>query len=121
MGTGLANFPDFAWMHNEMVAQGDGDKKIYIGEYGFSTTQTWMLAVPDATRADHLKRAYAVAQNAGYISGLSWYSYVEDAPWAIVNSNLNESLTFQAFREVTPTTPLLRCPLLISAPSPRVP
>jgi hypothetical protein len=41
-------------MHEEMVAQGDGEKQIYIGEYGFSHADTWMKAVPDATRADWL-------------------------------------------------------------------
>jgi hypothetical protein len=104
-GPASANFTDFAWMRNEMVAQGDGAKEIYIGEYGFSTTQTWMQAVPDATRADYLKRAYTVARNTDYISGLSWFSYVEEPPWATVDPNLNESLTFQAFREVASEAP----------------
>ena len=90
-------------MHEEMVAQGDGEKQIYIGEYGFSHADTWMKAVPDATRADWLRRAYGIAGQTEYISGLSWFSLYEIPPWNIIEPSTNaESLTFGAFREITP-------------------
>ena len=53
MGRGILTLGALT-LSEEMVAQGDGEKQIYIGEYGFSHADTWMKAVPDATRADWL-------------------------------------------------------------------
>lgn len=88
-------------MKEVMDHRGDAHKRAYLGEFGYSHERTWMQAVPDETRATWLKRAYELAKARPWVSGLSWYSYYEHAPWAIVASDGTESWTFKAFREVT--------------------
>jgi aryl-phospho-beta-D-glucosidase BglC (GH1 family) len=103
------NFLGIKKVKAAMDAQGDSGKPIFLGEYGFPTTDTWMKGVPDQTRASYLKSAYTNARNLPYVEGMSWYHYrpnSADAPeWAIVHTNLNETMTFQALREITGREP----------------
>ena len=104
-GTLDQNFLGIKKIKSTMDDRRDFGKPIFLGEYGFSTTDTWMKGVPDQTRASYLKSAYARARKLPYIEGLSWYNYRSnsaDAPeWSLVDTDLNETMTFQALREAT--------------------
>jgi len=52
-----------------------------IGEYGF-TTVAWEAfgAVPEATRAQYLTEAFALAAQTGYVDGFCWF-YPYTTPW----------------------------------------
>ena len=108
-GTVNQNFSGIEKIKSTMDRQGDSRKSIFIGEYGFSTSDTWMEAVPDWRRALYLKRAYAQARALPYVEGMSWYSYrpnSANAPeWSIVDANLNESMTYRALKQVTGAEP----------------
>ena len=82
----------------------EGNKKVFIGEFGYSTERTWMPAVPDRRRALYLKRAYAIAQELPYVSGMSWYSFLPESTvgseWTILDGDLEPSLTYQALKQV---------------------
>jgi hypothetical protein len=95
------NFLGFVRMKELMEDEGDPGKDLFLSEYGFSTTDTWMNAVPDARRALYLKRAYELARQRPYVEGLSWYAFHQDPEWAIVDENLNPTLTFRAYEQVT--------------------
>ncbi len=95
------NFLGIDKMKEVMDQRGDSHKRAYLGEFGYSHEKTWMQAVPDETRAVWLRKAYELAKARPWVSGLSWYSYYEDDPWAMVAFDGTESLTFKAFREVT--------------------
>lgn len=96
------NFLGIRRLKSLMDEREGADKQIYIGEYGFSTTRTWMEAVPDDLRAQYLRDAYALAAAEGYVTGMSWYGFVPNtgtpAEWATVDAELNPSLTFEALR-----------------------
>ncbi len=99
------NFLGFRRMKELMDNQEGSDKSLFISEYGFSTTDTWMKAVPDYRRALYLKRAYDLARGAPYVKGLSWYAYHpnnNDTPaWAMLDENLEPGLTYKAYRQTT--------------------
>jgi len=99
------NFLGIRRMKAAMDGQGDAGKSIYLGEYGFPTTDTWVKAVPDYRRALYLKRAYALARDLPYVTGLSWYYYrpssTDGAEWSIVDSSWNTSLTYRALKQIT--------------------
>jgi len=80
-GTMDENFLGFEKLHDLMAQEGEGWKHIYIGEYGFSTASGNVFGpVSDATRAQYLTEAFALAAQTGYVDGLCWYhSYV--TPW----------------------------------------
>jgi polysaccharide biosynthesis protein PslG len=99
------NFLGVVHMKELMDDEVDLGKDLYLSEYGFSTSDTWMKAVPDRRRALYLKRAYKLARSLPYVDGLSWYAYhpnAHDAPeWTIVGKNFKPSLTFRAYKQVT--------------------
>ena len=103
------NFAGLRKMKAVMDAKGETGKPIRLGEYGFSTEDTWMKAVPDYRRALYLKRAYALARTLPYVEGMSWYAYFPTSTsgpqWSIVDANLNESMTFRALRQTTGSEP----------------
>jgi hypothetical protein len=59
------NFLGLKKLMTSMNANGDYAKKMYVGEYGFSHNQTWMIALPDDRRGLRLKRAYTLAKGLG--------------------------------------------------------
>jgi hypothetical protein len=99
------NFLGITRMKSTMDARGDAGKRIFLGEYGFSTTDTWMKAVPDYRRALYLKRAYEQARSLPYVEGMSWYYYrpssTDGAEWSITDSDWNPSLTYRALAQAT--------------------
>lgn len=100
-----ANFLGFVRMKELMENQDDQGKSLFLSEYGFSTTHTWMNAVPDRRRALYLKRAYELARDVPHVEGLSWFAYHHKPAWAIVDESLDPSLTFRAYRQVTGAEP----------------
>ncbi len=88
-----------------MDEQGDTGKFVYLGEYGFSTVDTWMRAVPDSRRALYLKRAYFLARDLPYVEGMRWFAYhptdSTGPEWTILNAGLNETMTFRALEQTT--------------------
>jgi hypothetical protein len=59
------NFLGFTRMHEVLEREGEGDKPVYLGEYGFSTT--WY----------------------------DFLTYYGNAPWAIVDANGRTGATFE--------------------------
>ena len=80
-GTMDENFMGIEMLHNLLVAEGEGWKHLYIGEYGFTTT-TWEAFGPvrDSIRAQYLTDAFSLAAKTGYVDGLCWY-YTYTTPW----------------------------------------
>ena len=101
------NFLGFRRMKALMNDKGDSGKNLLISEYGFSTEDTWMKAVPDSRRALYLKRTYELARSFPYVQGLSWYAYHpsigDPAEWTMVDENLDPTLTYRALKQVTGT------------------
>jgi len=97
------DFGGLALMKQTMDARGDQGKGIAVGEYGFSTSNTWMHAVPDALRALYAKRALADAASLPYVTEMSWYTLLPtsaDGPeWAILTTNFQPSATYRALQQ----------------------
>ena len=100
------NFIAFTRMHDVLVEHGEGDKLLYLGEYGFSTTETWMDPVPDERRARYLVEAFTIAERYPYVLGLNWYDFLPyddaQAAWAIMEQDGRPTATFEALRELEP-------------------
>lgn len=92
-------------MKSAMERNGDQNKSIFVGEFGYSTIDTWMEAVPDYRRAFYLKRAYTVAHELPYVTGMSWYAYLPgssvEEEWTIVDPDFEPSLTYRALKQAT--------------------
>jgi hypothetical protein len=103
-GTIDRNFIGFRRLKGIVDARDARPKPVYIGEYGFSTRNTWMPAVPDRVRARFLRHAYNLAASRGWVTGMAWYGFVPNTAtgpeWTIVDSNLNPSRTYKALRKV---------------------
>jgi hypothetical protein len=114
------NFLGFRKLKQLMGARESVDKPVFIGEYGFSTTDTWMGAVPDHVRAQHLRDAYNLAAAEGYVTAMSWYAFVPNTAtgpeWTLVDGQLNPGQSFEALRNA----PSGDVPTLIT-PAPRTP
>ena len=60
----------------ELVRRREGrGKPLNLGEFGYSTTATWMDPVADATRAGWLEIAFRLADRDSFVRGLTWYTY----------------------------------------------
>jgi hypothetical protein len=98
------NFIGFRRLKRIVDTRDSRAKGVYIGEYGFSTKNTWMPAVSDRLRARYLRHAYNLAAAEKYVSGLAWYGFVPNSAtppeWSIVDARLNPSRTFKALRTV---------------------
>jgi hypothetical protein len=113
------NFTGFVRMKALMVAEGDPDKKIYIGEYGWPVSQypadqdNDSGAVTEEQRASWIPTAYRLAGESGDVLAMSWYVFYPspyDTPaWAlVVNPNGStdptthwlETPSFKAFARV---------------------
>jgi len=101
------SFGGIAEMRRVMEENGDHDKPIYIGEFGYSTVDIpsfGLKGIPDPKRALYLKRAYALARDLPYVEEIVWYAYLptaDNAEWSIVGPELNSSATFRALRQAT--------------------
>lgn len=101
------SFGGIAEMKRVMEENGDRDKPVFIGEFGYSTVDIpsfGLKGIPDSKRALYLKRAYALARDLPYVEEMVWYAYLptaDNAGWSIVGPELNPSLTFRALRQTT--------------------
>jgi len=99
-----SNFWGYRKMRDILVDHGDSHKKIYIGEFGYSTKPSWTPPITDEQRAVWLKKAFEIAnQSSGYLSGLEWYSYYSDTGRGFNIFDLatdQKTLTFKALAEV---------------------
>ncbi len=75
------NFTGFSGLHEVMDQNGDGDKPIYITQFGYSTRAGGdRNAVPDDLRAQYLTQAFKQATCSSYVSTFSWYA-LHPTPW----------------------------------------
>lgn len=99
------SFGGIKTMKSAMEQNGDSDKPIFIGEFGYSTADTWMEAVPEYRRALYLKRSYDIVRELPYVLGMSWYAYIPGSSvgeeWAILNEDLEPSMTYRALKQAT--------------------
>ena len=106
------NFLGFRSMKELMDDEGDLGKKLFIGEYGMPTTNSWgQGAVSDERRGLYLKRAYELARAEPYVEGMTWYAFHDPVKvavppeWTLLAPDYTPSLTFRAFRQVTGAEP----------------
>lgn len=104
-GTIDRNFTGYRMLKKFLVSKGETGKKLYIGEYGFSTTGAWGTAgVPDRQRADFMRQAYRIAAGDAYFEAFSWYCFivtnVDPEGWAMLDIAMRPSLTYAALTEV---------------------
>lgn len=80
--------------------RGLGNKRLWLGEYGFSTTRTWMAPVPDERRAVFLMEALDRIRSDPRVAGMVWYAYLPhsatDQEWAIADHDGRVSVTLRA-------------------------
>lgn len=101
------NFLGIDRLYSEMVRQGDGDKQIYLGEFAYSAVPTWMGEVPDDRRAFYLRRAFELAAQRPYVSGLAWFLWSEDEPddswhgWTLLEYPAIPTRSYQELAELT--------------------
>lgn len=101
------SFAGIAKIKATMERNGDPEKPIYIGEFGYTTLDDELAnvrGIPDTKRSLYLKRAYALARDLPYVEEMVWYAYLppaDNAGWSIVGPNLNPSLTFRALEQTT--------------------
>lgn len=90
-------------MKRVMDERGDAGKLVFVGEFGYSTTETFMPAIPDAVRAGHLVRAVEISRSLPYVSGICWYGFVPGVAigpeWTLVDEGLRPNETYRALAE----------------------
>lgn len=97
-------------LHEVMEAAGDGDRGLYLGEFGYSTKpRGGDIGTPDALRATYAAQALGVATCTPYVVALSWY-YLHPTPWddpswTLVDEQGETSATFDALASWTATRP----------------
>jgi hypothetical protein len=81
-------------VHDVMAANGDGDKKIWFTEFGWSShantvgASNWMLGVTEAQQGDYLVRAIEYARlHFPYVSNMFWYDERNQVGQDIQNAN----------------------------------
>lgn len=102
------SFAGLRGMKTVMDENGDAEKGIFVGEFGYpdrATEEAWMKPVPDRRRALYLKRAYAIAEDLPFVLGLTWYAYVPGSAvgdeWAILDADLDPGPTYVALAQAT--------------------
>ena len=97
------NFLGMQSMMDVMAAHGDGAKRIYVGEFGYSTTTyNGFPGVSDAQRAAWVPEAFSAAASLNDVQAISWYYYfptpTDGSNWAIMSSNWTPSATYDALK-----------------------
>ena len=81
-------------------ANGHAGKRLWLGEYGFSTTTTWMPAVPDHRRGWYAVAALIATAGNPRVSALNWYGLLPSigvpAEWAIIAGDGTPSATYRS-------------------------
>ena len=101
LGTEDLTFTGFRDLHDVMVENGDGDRGLYLGEFGYSTApQDGYDGVPDAQRARYLPQALDLAACDASVAGLGWYylhpTRWDDPAWTLLDQRLRPSRTYDA-------------------------
>jgi len=73
-------FPAIREIKKTMDAHGDGDKQVWITEFGFSTT-TQTGGVSEAQQAAYLEKAYAYVDRLPWVHSAFWYA-ARNSPFA---------------------------------------
>jgi O-antigen/teichoic acid export membrane protein len=99
-------FTGYRDLHDVMAANGDGDRGLYLGEFGYSTTaQDGYHAVPDEQRARYLPQALDLAACDRFVTAVGWYylhpTRWDDPAWTLLDERLRPSLTYDALVEWT--------------------
>lgn len=81
-------------VHDVMVANGDGDTKVWFTEFGWSShantdgLPNWQLGVTEAQQGDYLVRAIEYAKaHYPYVTNMFWYDERNEANTDIQNAN----------------------------------
>ena len=85
-----------------MVANGDGDKQVWITEYGAKTTGGGVTVSP-AVAAAMLREAVDLAEDTPWAGPLLWYSYQDNTlepGFGMLDPNGNRRAAYYAFREL---------------------
>ena len=111
-GTMDYNFLGFEKLHALMASYGEGYKRIYITEYGFTTAGFYGFpAISDATRAAYLRQAFALVDKIPYVTAFNWFclyanpdnGLVNGPGWAMLEGaypDWQPSATYDAFKSV---------------------
>jgi hypothetical protein len=91
-------------LHQVLVDNGDGQKPVYITQFGYSTEAAeGRKAVPDELRASYLTRALEQATCVHYVPVFSWYALQPtrwDPPdYALLDEQNRPNLTYEALAE----------------------
>ncbi len=119
-GTINANFGGIDAMTKMLDSKNRSDAHLWLGEFGYSTTTTWMQAVPDSRRALFLLMAANLIRNNPRVSGLIWFGFLPysamGAEWSIMTLDGTPSRTFMALRSADPSSAPRSYPAVGSAP-----
>jgi polysaccharide biosynthesis protein PslG len=91
-------------VYNTMVRNGDGAKKVWLTEFGYST-YSGTYGVSEAEQAEYLTKAYAKAATWPYVQALFWYQFrnwSSSNEWlsnlGLVSSSFIEKPAYAAFK-----------------------
>lgn len=89
-----------------MDRNGDLDKPIFCGEFGYTTAgNSWFTGSADHRRAIFLKQGYFRARQLPYVEGMNWFALHPapgaDAAWTMLDGNDAPNRTYRALAEAT--------------------
>lgn len=92
-------------IYKTMLANGDGAKKIWLTEFGYSS-YTGSYGVTEAQQAEYLTKAFKKAESLPYVQAAFWYRlrdwYTEGDDWGshlgLVSSTFSAKPVFAAFK-----------------------
>ena len=105
LGVVNRNFTGYTALKRFLEGRREPGKKLYIGEYGFSTGGAWGYpGVSDTQRGQYLAQAYRTAQAAGYFEAFGWYCFITtnvDGPeWSMLDATFTPNATYRALQAV---------------------
>jgi hypothetical protein len=67
------SFPALSEIHRTMAAHGDGDKQLWLSEFGWSTSRSGECGVSEQTQAEWLTAAYRNLETMPFVHSAFWY------------------------------------------------
>lgn len=109
-GTYDGSFLGYRAMHEVMAANGDADRGLYLGEFGYSTEpREGLVATPDDLRATYATQALGLATCTPYVVGLGWYylhpTPYDDPSWTLLDEQGEPNRTYAAIAEWSRSRP----------------
>jgi hypothetical protein len=113
-------------VHETLVRNGAGDKKLWLTEAGWSTTprrngEPWQNGVDESVQAEYLTRAFEIAASWDYVAAMLWYDLVDEGTddldtydrTGLVRVDGSRRPAFAAFKSVAPagTQPVADVPI----------